>query len=79
MASEMTRAVYELLSEDKPVTAAGVAYLLRNDFVPLPLSVETEQSLDWLARNGYARTNGDSGCGLEYLKIRRTQQASTEA
>lgn len=70
MASDLTKAVYELLSEDKPVTAAGAAHLLRHDFVPVVLSAEAEQSLDWLKRNGYARTNGDNGFGLEYLKIR---------
>jgi hypothetical protein len=71
MASELTKAVYELLSEDKPVTAAGAAYLLRNDFVPLVLSVEAEQSLDWLRRNGLAVSTGDHGCGLEYLKVKK--------
>jgi hypothetical protein len=71
MASELTRAVFELLSEDRPVTAVGAAYLLRNDFAPSVLSSETEQSLDWLKRCGYARTNGDNGFGLEYLRVRR--------
>lgn len=71
MASELTKAVYELLSEDKPVTAAGAAYVLRHDFVPVVLSVETEQSLDWLRRNGYARSTRDNGMGLEYLRTRR--------
>jgi hypothetical protein len=71
MSSELTVAIYELLTEDKPLTAAGAAYRLRDDFVPIVFSVEAEQSLDWLRRNGYAKTNGDNGFGMEYLKTRK--------
>jgi hypothetical protein len=72
MASEMTKAVYLILSADKPVTAAGAAYVLRNDFVPLPLSVETERPLEWLADNGYAVRRPDTGFGIEYRKAVRS-------
>jgi hypothetical protein len=69
MASELTRAVYELLSADKPVTPAGAAYLLRHAFTPTVLSSEAEESLEWLARKGLARRQPDQGFGPEYLLV----------
>lgn len=70
MTSELTRAVYELLSTDKPVTPAGVCYLLRTWDVP-PVIQEVEPSLDWLVRNGFASRGPDTGFGPEYLKTKR--------
>jgi hypothetical protein len=68
MATSLTRAVYRLLSEDKPVTPAGAAYLLRDEFTPIPVISETQESLDWLARNGLATMTGEGPFGPEYVK-----------
>ena len=76
MASDMTKAVYELLSEDRPVTAAGAAYLLRNDFTPIPVMEETERSLDWLKRRGLAVCNEYGPFGPEYLRKPRPDTAT---
>lgn len=65
---EITQAVYDLLSDDKPVTPAGAAYLLRNEFIPQVVSQEIQYSLDWLQRNKYATCSGDNGFGPEYLR-----------
>jgi hypothetical protein len=72
MASEVTKAIYELLSEDRPVTPAGAAYLLRADFTPMLLLVEIEQSLDWLKRNGFATVKYGGQFGPEYLRAKKT-------
>lgn len=60
MASELTKAVYKLLTPDKPVTATGAAHLLR-DLELTPAYSELVDSLDWLVRNGYATRNPDTG------------------
>lgn len=71
MASKLTKAIYALLSTDKPVTPAGACYLLRWWDMP-PVISEAMESLDWLTRNGYAVRNPDNGFGPEYLKTERT-------
>ena len=71
MASEMTKAIYRLLRTDRSVTAAGVAHALRNDFLPTPLTIETERSLEWLVENGFATRWPDTGFGTEYRLVVR--------
>ena len=68
MPSEVTKAVYGLTSEREPITAAGAAYELRQDFVPTLLSAEAEESLEWLLRNGLVVAQPDQGFGTEYLR-----------
>ena len=68
MASELTRAIFALLTPDQPVTPAGAAHLLRNDFLPAPVIDETERSLDFLARYGYAKRIGEGEFGPEYVR-----------
>jgi hypothetical protein len=71
MASELTKAIYHLLSETRPVTAAGACHVLRGEFTPVPAFAEAERSLDWLVRNGVATRNPDRGFGDEYLRKER--------
>lgn len=66
--NEITQAVYDLLTDDKPVTPAGAAYLLSIEFVPQPVSQETEYVLEWLTLNGFVRRTKDNGFGMEYLR-----------
>lgn len=68
MASEITKAIYGLTSEDKPVTVAGIGYLLRNDFIPQLAAEEIDRSLEWLLRNRYVVANPSQGFGTEYLR-----------
>ena len=68
MASEMTQAIYRLLTADKPVTPAGVCYLLRDDFSTAVSATEAERSLYWLRDNGFAVSTGDTGFGPGFLK-----------
>lgn len=68
MASDITRAIYKILKVDKPTTAAGTCYVLRDEFAPALSMTEAERSLEWLARNGYATRSPDRGFGAEYLK-----------
>lgn len=68
MASEIAKAIYGLTSEDKPVTVAGIGYLLRNDFLPQLAAEEITRSLEWLLRNRYIVAGADRGFGTEYLR-----------
>ena len=72
MASEVTKAIYQLLSEDKPVTPAGACYPLRHDFYPIVVMEEAERSLEWLERNRFATVTYGGSCGPEYLKAKQT-------
>lgn len=71
MASKVTEAIYELMHQDRPVTLAGVGYMLRNAFSPALGADEIQRSLDWLLRNRYVTAHEDRGFGMEYLKARR--------
>lgn len=62
MASEIAKAIYGLTSEDKPVTVAGIGYLLRNDFLPVtPVGKEGLQPEHVAAIERFARASQQTG------------------